>query len=79
MPLYFFHLLNDLDVPDNEGTELPDLEAAIALAGDNLRFTVAETLKLHGKLSLRDRIQVEDADGNVLATVQVRDIVDIHG
>ena len=52
MPRYYFHLLNDVDVPDQEGKELPDLEAARAQASFNIRFTAGEILKGAGSLSV---------------------------
>lgn len=42
VPRYYFHLLNDLDAPDEEGKELPDLAAAREQARYNARFTAGE-------------------------------------
>ena len=75
MPRYYFHLLNDVDAPDDEGSELPDLAAARDKAARSLRFTLSESLKEQGHLVLDHRIDIEDADGNVLDTVHARDVV----
>jgi hypothetical protein len=79
VPQFYFHLLNDVDAPDEEGVELPDLDAARQCAERNLRFTAAETLKEKGQVVLSHRIQIEDAEGNVLDTVHVRDVVKVEG
>lgn len=78
VPRFYFHLLNDVDAPDHEGKELPDLDAAREVARGNARFTAGETLKEHGHLTLSHRIQIEDADGNVLDTVYFGEVVDIE-
>jgi hypothetical protein len=78
VPIYYFHLLNDVDAPDEEGIELPDLHAARQCAERNLRFTTGETLKENGRLVLCHLIQIEDAEGNVLDTVHVRDVVKVE-
>jgi SepF-like predicted cell division protein (DUF552 family) len=75
LPRFYFHLLNDVDAPDEEGTELPDLATAREQAVRNARFTMAETLKEQGKLVKRHRIQIEDDAGNVLDTVYFGDVV----
>ena len=77
MPRYYFHLLNDVDVPDEEGKELPDLEAAREQARFNVRFTAGETLKEEGRISLGHRIEIEDAGGTVLDTVYFGDVLQI--
>jgi hypothetical protein len=78
MPRFYFHLLNDVDAPDDEGKELPNLEAAREVARRNARFTAAETLKEQGRLILSHRIQIEDADGKVLDTVYFSDVLTIE-
>jgi hypothetical protein len=77
MPRYYFHRLNDVDVPDQEGKELPDLEAARAQASFNIRFTAGEILKEEGRITLGHHIQIEDADGTVLDTVYFGDVLKI--
>ena len=78
MPRYYFHLLNDVDAPDEEGKELPDLEAARKQAIANVRFTAGQTLTEQGQLTLSHRIQIEDGEGNVLDTVYFRDVLNIQ-
>jgi hypothetical protein len=78
MAVFFFHLINDVDAPDDEGKELPDLEAAMRHARRHARFIAAETVRADGKIVLSHRIDVEDEGGNVLGTVTFGDVVDIE-
>ncbi|MBP0446696.1 hypothetical protein J8J14_18120 [Roseomonas sp. SSH11] len=68
MPRYFFHVQNDQALPDNEGTELPDLLAArvnaVKLAGEILKHH-AETFWTEGEWSLK----VTDESGLTLFTL----------
>jgi hypothetical protein len=77
VPRFYFHLLNDVDAPDEEGKELPDLDAAREQARMNVRFTAGETLKEQGRIVLGHRIEIEDEDGNVLDTVYFSDVLQI--
>ena len=69
MPRYYFHLHNDVDYSYPEGKELPDLAAARAWAIEQVRFTAGETVKEKSHMILHHRIDIEDADGQVLDTV----------
>ena len=77
MPRYYFHLLNDIDAPDEEGVELPNLEAALKYARSNALFTAAEVIKDGGHLVRSHRIEIEDAQGTVLGTVRFEDVITI--
>jgi hypothetical protein len=79
VPRYYLHLRNDLDVPDEEGVELPDLDSARAKAAANARFTLAQTAMDEGKINFTHRIDIEDADGRILDTVWFRDVVVVEG
>ena len=78
MPRFYFHLLNDVDAPDEEGKELADLDAAREHARRNIRFTAAESLKEQGRVVLSHRIQIEDGGGNLLDTVFFSDVLNIE-
>ena len=78
MPRFFLHLHDDVDAPDPEGKELPDLEAAIAEATKDARLLMCDTLK-EGRIVLHHRIDIENGGGEVLATLQFRDAVTIEG
>ena len=79
MPRFFFHLHNDMDCPDEEGLELPDLDTARRHATHSARVTAGETVKDHGHIIGDHRIDIEDEHGTVLDTVYFRDAVKIEG
>jgi hypothetical protein len=77
MPVFYFHLLNDMDVRDPEGIELPDLEAARDKARHNARMLMGEMLKDEAHINLSHRIDIEDEHRRVLDTVWFRDVVQV--
>ncbi|MBA3512332.1 hypothetical protein [Sphingomonas sp.] len=79
MPRFYFHLYNDVDAPDEEGREMPDLATAHAYTVHLVRFTAAETIKDEGHFVLDHRIEIEDEHGTVLDTVYFKDAVKIEG
>lgn len=79
VPVFCFHLIDDVDALDDEGKEFPDLEAAMQYARQQAQFTAAETIKAEGKLVLSHRIEVEDSTGNLLGTVTFGDAVSVQG
>ena len=78
VPMFYFDLHNDMDVPDNEGADLPDLEAAIGRASCQARALVCEMAKEMGRIDLRHRIDIEDGGGVVLETVRYGDVVEVR-
>jgi hypothetical protein len=79
VPRFYFHLLNDVDAPDEEGKELPSLEAACEHARRCARVTIAESVKDQGRFNLDHRIDIENERGEVLETVRFRDVVQVEG
>jgi hypothetical protein len=77
VPRFFFHLYDDGIVLDQEGQELPDIEAAREKALGQARDMICAEVQL-GHLSLRHRIEIEDERSRVLLTVQFRDAVIIE-
>ena len=76
MPHFRFHIINDIDVPDPEGQDLDNLAAAHMKAIDYARDLASAAVR-QGRLDLQHRIDVEDEDGNVLATVTFADAIDV--
>jgi hypothetical protein len=76
MPRFYFHLYNDVIATDEEGRELPDLEAARAAAVHDVRSVMSDEV-LKGKLTLSHRIVVADESGRVVATVRYADAVEV--
>ncbi len=75
MTQYFFHVRNGDEISrDLEGQELPDLEAAKREAVSANREMLGERLLHGGSLDSR-RIEIADADGEVLATISAEDVL----
>lgn len=78
MKRYFFHIFNGTGpTRDEEGQELPSLEAARAEAVAGIRSLVADELE-HGTIDLAGRIDICDRDGSVLASIPFTDVVHIR-
>jgi hypothetical protein len=78
MRRYFFHLYNDVEARDEEGVEMPNIGAARMAALRDARFTIGETIKAEGRFVGDHRIDIEDAEGNVLETIRFKDAVKIE-
>jgi hypothetical protein len=75
MPRFFLHQRGGaLEVDDDEGQEFPNLEAVRAVAVGGIRDVLAGMVR-EGRLSLRERIDVEDRAGHVLLSVGFADAV----
>ena len=74
----YFHLINDVDVPDEEGVEVADLDAARACAVEQARGLIGEQVKSEGRIVLSHRIDIEDESGAVLETLYFRDVIRIE-
>jgi hypothetical protein len=79
MPRFYFHLRNDIDASDEEGVELPDLDAAREKARADARFSLGQTAIDEGKINFEHRIDIADEDGRILDTVWFRDVVKVEG
>jgi uncharacterized protein DUF6894 len=77
VPRFYFHLLNDIDVPDDEGRECADLAAAEDYARCQARELAGAMIKEEGRVVLHHRIDVEDAQHRTVATVWFRDALQI--
>lgn len=75
---YYFHLHNDMDVPDHEGKELPDLQAAREWARSQARALFGQLAKDEGRVTLHHHIDIEDENGTVLDTVRFADAVKVE-
>jgi hypothetical protein len=76
MPQFRFHVINDVDAPDEEGQELPNLAVAHLKAIDYARDLASAEVR-QGRLDLKHRIEVEDDGGEVLLTVTFADAIDV--
>jgi hypothetical protein len=78
MSRYFFHVHDDVEASDQDGVELPSIEAAKWEALRGARSLAAEQV-LEGRLNLGHSIDVADETGAVVATVTFRDAVAVEG
>ena len=76
MSRFYFHLSNDERVLDEEGLELPSIAAARDAATMCARDILADEIR-HGRLPLRETIEVTDAQGEPIFTLCFRDVVQI--
>lgn len=78
MPRFFLSLRDGEFLPDDEGQEFADLDAARDTALRGAREIMAEDVK-RGVLSLNDSVEITDENGTRVATVVFRDAVRING
>jgi hypothetical protein len=77
MPLYYFHVCNGNGfTEDDEGQELPDLEAARAVAIRSARDIMASDIR-DGTLDLSSFIEIEDKDSQLVRTIAFDEAVDV--
>jgi hypothetical protein len=74
MPRYYFHQFDGVEVPDKDGLELADLDAAEACACSGLRDIAAHQV-LAGLLRLDQRIEIRSKSGGVLGEVRLADAI----
>ena len=77
VPRYHLNLFNDVDIADEEGSELADLAAAKEKAIAGARELMAEHIILGRAVNLSHRIEIADPRGTVLATLPFREMITI--
>jgi hypothetical protein len=76
MPHYFLHFRDgSATVKDLEGSELPDLQAAMNEAYEGARELLVSAIRSKGPVGTK-RIEVADEGGTVVGTVVLRDLID---
>ena len=78
MPRYYFHLHNDVDALDEDGSEHRDAKAAMAYAVGAARELICEDVK-KGRLNLNHRIEVTDDRGEQVFTLTFRQAFELIG
>lgn len=78
MPQYYFHVLEDIDVLDLEGSEHDDDAAAKAYGVAAVRALAAETAT-RGYVTRHHRLEIEDAAHLPVATIRFDEAVEIRG
>lgn len=77
MAHYYFRIVNNIEVEDQEGRELDTLAAARHHAVAYARDLAAEAVR-RGEVDLKHRIVVEDEDHEALLTVTFAEAFAIH-
>lgn len=77
MPRYFFDVYDDVVAPDDEGQELPNLDAARLKALEGARELIIEQVR-HGYMARSHWIDVRDEHGEHVLTVRFGDAVDVR-
>ena len=78
MPRFFFHLFNKVNVRDDDGRELPSLDAAKAEATQACRVIMAEDVRNDGQITLSHRIEIHGDDGEMKLVLPFRACIEIH-
>ena len=75
---YYFHLHDDVDAPDDEGQELPSLDAAREWARGQARAVFGQLAKDEGRVVLSHFISIADGEGEVLDTIRFHEAVKVE-
>jgi len=78
MPRFFFHIYDDDVALDDEGLDLPDLDAVRKQALIGARSLICEEVT-KGHINLGHRIEVEDEDRRPVLTLPFASAVEIEG
>ena len=77
MPRYFFNICDDFECLDDEGTDLPNLVAAIDHAVSGARSLAAETVNA-GHIVCHHRVDILDEAGDILYAVRFDEAIIIR-
>ncbi len=79
MPRFYLNLHNvHVDAPDDEGLDLPDVEAARRQAMEGIRDFIGHEAR-SGKIDFRGRMTITDDARNTVAVIPFADGFTIHG
>jgi hypothetical protein len=76
MPVYFLH--HRERVEDDEGRELPDLEAAKTEAIASVRDAVSEEARFGDTIDTHMSVEIVDAHGHVLTLISFTDAIRLN-
>lgn len=78
MPRYFFDLHNDIEAQDEEGRELPGVDAVVAEAVKEARELIKASIDETGRIDLRHHIDVRDDRGKTVFVIHFEDAVTVQ-
>jgi hypothetical protein len=77
VPLFFFHLTDEAFVPDPDGIEFADAEAAHAAAIEGIRGMICDQVS-KGRLCLDYSMEVVDEAGERVVALRFADAVQVE-
>jgi hypothetical protein len=77
VPRFFFHVIDDAVSQDDEGLDLPDLEAARAEALAGIREMICGQVN-QGYLILHHRVDIEEENGGTVLSLTFGDALTIE-
>lgn len=78
MPRFHIHVHNCIgEVRDEEGEDLPGIEAAESKAIEGLRSILSEEV-LQGRLDLRGYAEIVDSRGEIRRTLRFAEVIELH-
>ena len=78
MPRYFFDLHNDVEAQDDEGRDLPDVDAVVGEAVREARQLIKASIDETGRIDLRHHIDVRDDHGKTVFVIHFEDAVTVQ-
>jgi hypothetical protein len=75
MPIFYFNIRDDQDlICDEEGMELPNLDAAREEAQEGARQLLLDALRAHREVNGK-KIEIANESGFVIEAIKVRDLL----
>lgn len=75
MPRYFFHVRNrNIRVPDEEGMDFPDYEAALHEARESARDLLLQCIRNREDATLAE-LEITDSNGSVFERVKLMELL----
>lgn len=78
MPRYFFHLYSDVLAEDEEGRELPEIDAVVAECVREARQLLKASIEEAGRIDLRHYLEVRDERGETVFVLHFEDAVTLQ-
>jgi len=78
MPLFYFHIQDEVEISDPEGTELSDVTAVREYAVNCARSLLSQDV-LKGEFNIFRRFEITDKSGAPVMTCPFTEAVDLSG
>lgn len=74
MPQYFFHVLNEIEVRDEDGQFFTDLDQAVDEARDTAADLIRDEIRAGRQIHPDHRIEIEDEHGQLVHVLRFGDL-----